>query len=448
MAAPQTRYAKSPRGYIAYQVVGEGPLDLVYMGGLVSQLDLVWEFPEAERYFQRLASFGRLILFDRRGTGISDPLPLDVLPGWDEWSEDLRTVMDAAGCKRAALLGERDSGGVAMQFAARYPDLVSNLILANSSARFAWAKDYPCGEQQQVIDQLEKTIRQNWGTERMAALAMPSRANDVAFLRVAARFQRASATPNTASKQYRYFFDRDVREALPKILCPTLIMHRREYPFLKLDHARYLQHAIKGSKLIEIEGGDSFFSHDRADEIMGYIEEFLTGERRRTYADRALTTVLFVDIANSTRLAAKLGDAAWRDLAARFHAMVRAQLQRYRGREVDSAGDGFFATFDVPGQGIRAARAIREEAANLGVPVRAGLHTGECEVADGLVRGMAVHIGARVAAKADKDQIWVSSTVKDLVTGGEFEFIDRGKHVLKGVPGLWRLHALADELAR
>ena len=445
MPLAETRYAKSERGCIAYQVVGEGPLDLVYMGGMVSHLDLVWEFPEAERYFNRLASFSRLILFDRRGTGISDPVPPDVSPGWDEWSEDLRAVLDTVGSQRAALLGERDSGGVAMQFAAQQPQRVSALILANTSARYTAAADYPCGESEQIATQLERTIQQHWGSERMAALAMPSRAADVNFLRLAARFQRASATPNTAAHQYRYFFRRDVRAVLPAIQCPTLILHRREYPFLNIGHARYLQQGIRGAKLIEIEGGDSFFSHDRADEIMGYIEEFLTGERRKTYADRVLATVLFVDIAGSTRLAAKLGDSAWRDLAARFHAMVRAQLQRFRGREVDSAGDGFFATFDVPGQGIRAAVAIRNEAENLGVPVRAGLHTGECEVADGLVRGMAVHIGARVMAKAERDQILVSSTVKDLVTGSDFEFADRGKHVLKGVPGLWRLHALEDE---
>lgn len=443
MSQSEIQYAKSSRGYIAYQVVGEGPLDLVYMGGMVTHLDLMWEFPEAERYLNRLASFSRLILFDRRGTGISDPIPPDTSPGWDEWSDDLGVVLDAVGSKRTAILAERDSGGVAMQFSAQRPERVSALILANTSARYTATDDYPCGESPQMAEQLAKTILQHWGTERMTALAMPSRVGDANFMRLATRFQRASATPNIASQQYRYFFNRDVRAILPKIKCPTLIMHRREYPFLNIGHARYLQQKIAGAKLIEIEGGDSFFSHDRAEEVVGYIEEHLTGTRTQAYADRMLLTVLFVDIAGSTRLAGKIGDSAWRDLSTRFHAMVRTQLQRFRGREVDSAGDGFFATFDVPGQGLRAAVAIREEAKMLGVPVRAGLHTGECEVSDGVVRGMAVHIGARVMAEADRDEVLVSSTVKDLVTGSDFEFEDRGKRMLKGVPGLWRLHALA-----
>lgn len=444
MAQPETRYAHSARGYIAYQIIGEGPIDLVYLSGMVTHLDLMWDFPEAERYLSRLAAFCRLIVFDRRGTGISDPVAPDASLDWEDWIDDLSAVMDAARSTRAAIMAERDAGGAAMLFAAQHPQRVAALILANTSARYTRAPDYPEGEAPEVADQVARTILKNWGTERMTALAMPSRATDANFLRMSARFQRASATPNMASRQYRFVFTRDVRDQLPKIQCPTLIMHRREYLFLKPAHAHYLQRHIAGSKLVEIDGGDSFFSHDRAEEVLGYIEEFLTGARKQVYAERVLATILFVDIAGSTRLAARIGDSAWRDLAARFHAMVRTQLQRFRGREVDAAGDGIFATFEVPGQALRAALAIRDEARTLDVPVRAGVHTGECEVADGLVRGMAVHIGARVMAEAERDEVLVSSTVKDLVTGSDFEFHDRGKHVLKGVPGLWRLHSLHD----
>lgn len=442
MPQPQTRYARNGDAYIAYQTVGEGPLDLFYAGGLVTQVDLMWDFPEVERFLGRLASFSRLILFDRRGTGLSDKVAPNALPTWEEWSEDLRVVMDAAGSKQAALLAERDAGPVALMFAATHPERVSRLILSNSCARYTRAPDYPCGEPPETVERFHRTILDHWGTEQMAVVAVPSRVGDANFARMSARFQRAAGTPRMAAEEFRYFASVDVRDVLPLIRCPTLVMHRSRYPFLNPGHAAYLQQHIAGARRVGIEGADSFFAYERADEALGHIEEFLTGARMQTYADQVLATVLFADIVGSTQLAAKLGDGAWRDLLERFHAVVRKELHRYRGREVDTSGDGFFATFDGPARALRCACAIRDEAAALGLAVRAGLHTGECEMAGSAVRGLAVHIGARVLAEAERGEIWASRTVKDLVVGSGFEFKDEGSYELKGVPGQWRLYSL------
>jgi class 3 adenylate cyclase len=443
LASPPTRYAISEGAYIAYQVLGEGPIDLIYLGGMVTHVDLMWDLPEAERFLNQLSRFSRVILFDHRGTGASDPLPLEALPPAEEWSRDLIAVMDATGSRRAAIVAERDAGTIALQFAARHPERVSALILANATARHLRADDYPEGAPPESLDLLHATLLKHWGTEAMVGIAMPSRKDDAHFATVAARFQRAAATPRGAAEQFRHILRMDVRERLAEIDCPVLILHRDKFPFMDAPaHARYLERNLRNARRVEIEGADVFLSFDRAEQTLGLIEEFLTGRRAETYADRVPVTVLFVDLVNSTALAADLGDAAWRDLLARFHALVRMQLQRFRGREVDNAGDGFFAVFDAPGRALHCAAAIRDESAALDLRVRAGLHAGECEIAGEAVRGLAVHIGARVLGEADPDEVLVSSTVRDLVAGSDFEFARRGGHRLKGIDGRWRLYAL------
>jgi class 3 adenylate cyclase len=444
LPSPPTRYAISHGAYIAYQVLGEGPLNLIYLGGMVTHVDLMWDLPEAERFLTQLSRFSRVILFDHRGTGASDPIPLEALPPAEEWSRDLIAVMDAAGSRRAAIVAERDAGTMALQFAGQYPERVSALILANATARHLRADDYPEGSPTESLDLLYATLLKHWGTEAMVGIAMPSRKGDAHFATVAARFQRAAATPRGAAEQFRHFLQMDARSSLPKIDCPVLILHRDKFPFMDAPaHARYLERHIRNARRVEIEGADVFLSFDRAEQTLGLIEEFLTGRRAETYSDRVPVTVMFVDLVGSTELASERGDAAWRDLLTRFHALVRMQLQRFRGREVDNAGDGFFAVFDTPGRALRCAAAIRDESVALGVKLRAGLHAGECEIAGLAVRGLAVHIGARVMGEAEPDEVLVSSTVRELLAGSDFEFSRRGEHRLKGIDGRWRLYALA-----
>ncbi|MGH8460155.1 MAG: adenylate/guanylate cyclase domain-containing protein [Stenotrophobium sp.] len=443
MPQPQTLYARAGEAYIAYQVLGEGPIDLIYAGGLVTNVDLSWDFPEAERFLTRLASFSRLVLFDRRGSGLSDRPPACRMPTAEDWAEDLRVIMEAVGSKKAAIFAERDAGPVAMIFAANHHEKVSALILSNTTARYASAPDYPCGQPPELAEQMYQTVLEHWGTARMASVAVPSRAGDENFARMSARFQRSAATPRLAAEGLRYYSTIDVRDLLGEIRCPTLVMHRSRYPFLNPGHAAYLQSHIAGAKGVGVEGTDAFYAYDRADEALGHIEEFLTGSREQTYSEQVLLTVLFVDISGSTELAARIGDSAWRDLLERFLGETRKQLQRFHGREVDTSGDGFFSTFDNPSRALRCAVAIREEAHALGLTVRTGLHAGECELAGDAVRGLTVHIGARVLAEARPGGIWLSRTIHDLVVGTDFEFKDEGSYELKGVPGhKWRLYSL------
>jgi class 3 adenylate cyclase len=446
MSAPPVRYALHDGQSIGYQVVGEGPLDLVYCGGLVSHLDLLWDIPEAERFMRRLAAFSRLILFDRRGAGISDPLPpaAEGSVDLDAWCADLRAVLDAVGSTETAIFAESEAGRVGLAYAARDPQRVSKLVLSNCGARYGKVRGYPCGEEPARAKALLKTISTLWGTEEMAALSVPSRAQDRNFLRLAARFQRASASPQRAQRQFQQFIATDVRDCLPSVRCPVLILRRRSYPFLDAAaHAAYLEQHLFNAHSVEIDGADALFSFDRADEALAHIEEFLIGSRAQVFAERVVKTVLFADIVGSTELARDKGDSAWRDLVVRFQQLVRAQLARFHGQEVDAAGDGFFSVFDSPTGALRAAVAMREEVHTLGVQLRCGLHAGECEVGGGQVRGLTVHIGARVMGEAKAGEIWVSRTLRDLVFGSGLEFERRGEHELKGVPGRWRLYALA-----
>lgn len=443
MAAPQTHYAVREGQYIAYQTVGEGPIDLVYCGALVSHVDLMWDLPEVERFLMRAASFSRLILFDKRGTGISDPLAPDAPINLQDWCDDLEAVLDAVGSKSTALFAECEAGRIGLEFAARYPQRVSKLILSNTGARFTRSEDYPAGEDPKKAAALLQAVGQLWGSEAMVKIAIPSRAGDTNFLHRAARFQRASATPHVAKRQFEHFFTADAREALPQIRCPVLLLWRKNYPFFNAPaQAAYLMKELLYVKGVEIEGADALFCFDRAEEALGHIEEFLTGTRTQVYAERVVKTVLFTDMVGSTALVSEKGDSAWRDLVARFQQILRTQLGRFHGREVDATGDGFFAVFDSPTAALRAAVAIREAAQELGVQVRSGLHAGEVETAGDAVRGMTVHIGARVMGECKAGEIWVSRTLRDLVFGAGLEFERRGEHELKGVPGRWRLYAL------
>lgn len=444
MNPPETRYVSGPQGQIAYQVLGQGPGDLVFIGGQVTQIDLLWDLPEMERFIRRLANFARVVLFDRRGAGISDPLPGDGRPSPEAWADDLLQVLDAVQAPRAALFAERDACAVAFHLAAHHPERVSALVLGNPSARFVRALDYPEGEPEESADQLCTLLREHWGTERLVRLTVPSRAEDGAFRRLAARFQRAAATPQRAAEHYRAFLAADSRALLPQIHCPVLVLHRPRLPFFDSGrHARYIERELADCRRVELPGSGLFFTFEQSDEALGSIEEFLTGAREHADADRRLLTVLFTDVVGSTKLAAELGDAAWRDLVIRVQAALKSRVERFRGQVVDVAGDGLFAVFDAPSRALGCARMLHEDARAMNLQVRTGLHAGECEVAAGAVRGLVVHIGARVAGEARPDEIWVTSTLRDLVAGGEFAFVRRGTFRLKGVDGLRRLYALA-----
>ena len=444
MEPPQTRYVRCQGGQIAYQTLGAGPIDLVFMGGQLTQIDLIWDLPEMDRFLRRLASFARVILFDRRGAGISDPLPGDRIPTVEQWSDDLLTVLDAVEARAVVLFAERDACAVAFHMAAYHAERVAALILGNPSARFSVAPDYPEGEPETSIEQLCALLEANWGTEKLVSVTVPSRADDAAFRRLAARFQRASATPQSAAAHYRNFLHLDSRALLPRVQCRTLLLHRPRLPFFDSGrHARYVARNVAGSRRVELPGTSLFFTFEQADEALGTIEEFLTGARAHADAGRRLLTVLFSDVVGSTRLASELGDAGWRDLVARVLAMLRTNVDRFRGRVVDSAGDGLFAVFESPTAALRCVQAVHDAARAMDVGIRSGLHAGECEVSGEAVRGLVVHIGARVAAEARPEEIWVTSTLRDLVAGSDFEFSRRGTFRLKGVEGARRLFALA-----
>lgn len=442
-AVPETRYARSGRYHIAYQVVGSGPLDLLFVHGWISHIEHLWEEPSLARFLRRLASFSRLILLDKRGTGLSDPVSLNQLPTLEERMDDVRAVLDAAGSERAALLGTSEAGALNLLFAATYPERTTALILLNSYARLAWSPDYPWGISAGDAESLLQGIEAGWGQGVAFEALVASQADNGAMRSWWARYQRLAASPGAAVTLLRSALDTDTRAVLPAIKVPTLILHRAGDPFTTTDHGRYLADHIPGAKYVELSGRDHLFFSENADQLLAEIQEFLTGVREASHSERVLATVLFTDIIGSTELAARVGDRRWRDTLDGYYAAARRELIRFRGREIDTAGDGIFATFNGPARAIRCARATSEAVRELGIEIRAGVHTGECEVIGEKVGGIAVHIGARVAGKANVNEILVSSTVKDLVAGSGIQFEDHGVHVLKGVPGEWRLFAVA-----
>ena len=439
-AIPETRYVSTRQGDIAYQVLGEGPIDMLLGSGIGSHLDMYWEVPAAARFFQGLASFSRLIMLDPRGLGLSDPAPYAALSTWEDWTEDIRTVLDAVGSPRAAIFAEREFAYPAMLFAAACPERTAALILSRPRARTLAAADYPEGMPPEAFEQFIRLSRSRWGTAEGAAVAMPSLVHDPASLSLYARISRASSTPKRAAEHLRYWMQIDVRAYLPAIRVPTLVFAPEASSSLPLF--RYVAEHISGARLVTLPGADVSLFCGATETVLGETEEFLTGARHHVESDRVLATVLFTDLVKSTERAAELGDRRYRELLEQHHTAVRRELARFGGKEMDTAGDGFFASFEGPARAIRCAAALRDALRGMGLESRAGLHTGECERMDGKLGGLAVHIGARVCAFAAAGQVLVTSTVKDLVTGSGMQFEDCGAHTLKGVPGEWRLFAL------
>jgi class 3 adenylate cyclase len=439
---PETRYAKSGDVNIAYQVVGDGPSDLVYVPGWISNVELMWEEPAHARLLQRLASFSRLILFDKRGTGLSDAVPLDRLPTLEQRMDDVRAVMDAAGSERAAIFGSSEGGLMSVLFAASYPERARALIAHAIYAKRLWSADYPWAPRPEARAAEIESIERTWGGEMDISNLAPSA--DEAFKRRAVAYLRRSASPGAAVAFLRMNSQIDVRAVLPTIRVPALVLHRVGDRDVDVEEGRWIAAQIPGAKYVELPGDEHLIWAGDVDELVDEVEEFLTGSRPVHDAHRVLTTVLFTDIVGSSQRAAALGDRAWRELLGAHHAAVRRELERFQGQEVDTAGDGFLATFDGPARAVRCGRAIQGAVGELGLEVRAGLHTGEVELAGEKVTGIAVHTGARVAALAEPGEVLVSSTVKDLVAGSGLEFQDRGAHELKGVPGEWRLYSLVD----
>lgn len=427
---------------IAYQVIGDGPIDLVFTLGMGSNVEVWWDHPVPVHFTEGLASFSRVILFDRRGSGCSDPVLSESLPTWEEWAEDLHAVLDAVGSERAAILAEADAGPIGIMFAATYPGRTTALVLANTAARYLADEDYPFGIPVEIAERVRRSQERFFGTAEWATRAIPSMATDERFLRWFEKYIRTCSTPRAAGIQIQNAIIRDIRSVLPSIQVPTLILHRTNSHLTPVEHGRYLAEHIAGARLIEMPGADTRLYTEGADETLGHIEEFLTGGRRPAETDRVLATVLFTDIVGSTERAAVMGDREWKETLNAHDALVRGRIEAFRGRLVNTTGDGLLATFDGPGRAIRCARTIVDEVRSLGIEVRAGLHTGEIELRGDDVGGIAIHIGARVAGLAGPSEVLVSRTVTDLVAGSGIEFEDLGEQTLKGVPGEWRLYAV------
>ena len=442
MAAPTTRYVRSGDANIAYQVVGDGPFDLIWVPGWISNVEVSWEIPEYARFLGRLASFSRLILFDKRGTGLSDGVSIEHLPHLEQRMDDVRAVLEAAGSESAAVFGASEGGNLSLLFAATYPERVRALVLAAVYAKRTWSPDYPWAPTPEERARHRAELERNWAGDMDLATMAPGALRDPALLRRVTTFFRRSASPGAASALIRMNTDIDTRSILPTITTPTLVLSRTGDRDVSVEEERWIAGQIPGSTFVELPGDDHLPWLGDTDGLLDEVEAFLTGERPRPDPHRWLATVLFTDIVDSTARAAALGDRHWHDLLERHHALVRRELDRYGGTEVDTAGDGFFATFDGPARAVRCASAIVDAVRELGLEVRAGVHTGEVEGGDGAVRGIAVHIGARVAHEAGPGEVLVSSTVKDLVVGSGLRFRERGRTELKGVPGEWQLYAV------
>ena len=439
--APEIRYARNGDVSLAYQVVGDGPLDVVLVSGFVSHQEVMWDDPLAARMPERIGSFARLILYDKRDQGLSDRFGRP--PTLEESMDDLRAVMDAAGCERAALYGISEGGPMCQLFAATFPERVTALVLYGTYARMVEGEGYDIGVPDATLATFGDILVREWGSPVGLHMFAPSVAEDKRFRDYWGRLLRSGSSPRSAVALMGLYRQIDTRSVLGSISAPTLVMHRSGDRAAPVAWARYLAEAIPGAKYVEFEGIDHL-PMVNSGELLDELEEFLTGRRLDHEPDRVLATVMFTDIVSSTERAAELGDRRWRDLIETHDALVRRQLERHRGRAVKTLGDGFLATFDGPARGIRCAQAIRDEVRALGVEIRAGLHTGELEVVGDDVAGMAVNIGARVGAKAGPGEVLVSSTVTDLVVGSGLEFLERGTHELKGVPGEWKLFAVAD----
>jgi class 3 adenylate cyclase len=439
---PETHYARLGDLHLAYQVVGRGPPDLLLLDQWFGHLDAQWDFAPLAAFRERLATFGRLIMFDKRGTGLSDPIPTASLPTLEEFMEDIPAVLDTVGSERAAVIANIGGGILAMPFAAAHPELVSSLILVDCFARFLEAPDFPIGAPSEALAPALELAEVDTGRGVMIDLFAPSVANDQRVRRSWARYERSAATPGSTKAIVRLIYESDIRDVLPAIRTPTLVIHRAEATGFHVEHGRYLAEHIPHARYVELPGADNLIWAGDQEAILAEIEDFVTGIRPVLDPRRVLATVVFTDIVESTRLASELGDARWQRLLSDHNRLVRRQLDRFGGVEIKVVGDGFLATFDGPARAVRCAVAIRDEVREIGLEIRAGLHIGEIEVLPDDIAGLAVHIGARVSALAGTGEILVSSTIKDLVVGSGLEFDERGSHVLKGVPGDWRLFAV------
>jgi class 3 adenylate cyclase len=444
MQPPETKFAMLGADRIAYQAFGEGPIDLVYRSGMATNIDVRWEEPSSALFLTKLASFSRLILLDQRGFGSSDPVSDASASIWEHWADDVRAVLDAIGSERAAVFAVLDAGPSAILFAATYPERTAALVLGNTTARYVTAADYPQGYPPAMAQQLVRMVEEVWGTEDAAAALVPSRSQDDGYRRWYAKFLRASANRRDMAAKLRSILNLDLRDVLPLVHAPTLVLHRRDCTVVNLEQGRYLAHHIPKARFVELPGRDSVLHTEHGDEAMALIQEFLTGSLPEVEVDRVLATVLFTDIVGSTDRAAALGDRRWREILDAHDAITRATVGQFRGRLVKTTGDGMLATFDGPGRGIRCALALGQALHGRDLDIRAGLHSGEVELRGEDIGGIAVHIGARVAAKAGAREVLVSSTVKDLVAGSGIEFTDYGTHELKGVPGEWKLFAVRE----
>ena len=443
MNIPETKYAMNGDLAVAYQVFGDGTRDLVFASNFLSNIDTHWHVPEIRRWWEGVAAFTRTIMFDQPGAGVSDPISLESPPTLEQWVDSIRVVMDAAGSSEAVI--SAFDGGVtsAVLFAATHPTRTSGLVLLDGAARLAVADDYPFGIPPDAMDRFLDGLKSFWGTGEFQHALNPDMPWNEEIRKTWGWVERTGASPRVAEQMLRLGSAWDVREILPSIRCPTLIIHHADDRVYPLAHGQYLADHIPNAKLVVVPGRNAYPLFDDWRTILDELREFHTGARADSVdEDRMLATVLFTDIVDSTRLASEKGDSQWRALLDAHDAIVRSQLDRFRGREVKAIGDGFLATFDGPQRAIKCALAIRETVRPLGIEVRAGLHTGECEIRGEDVGGIAVHIGARVAGEAEPSEVLVSSTVKDLVVGSGILFEDRGARALKGVPDEWRLFAV------
>ena len=441
---PETRYAKTRDGiHVAYEVFGEGPFDVVFANSWCSHAEFSWSNPTIARFYERLSSFCRLVLFDKRGTGSSDPIV--GVPTMEDRTDDIRAVMDAAGIEKAALFGGSEGAATCAVFAATYPERTSALVMFSPFIVGVADDECPWAWSWEVWDLVKETMAETWGTPYGSGVEFvtPSLTGNQTAMEWYGRYFRAACSPAMAVALLNINTEIDIRPVLTTIRVPTLVLHRIDETWVNVNYGRYAAAKISGARLVELEGTDHYPWEQDAEAVLGEIQEFLTGERIEPDDDRVLATVLFTDIVESTALAARSGDRSWGELLNAHDAMVRRQLTRFAGQEIKSTGDGFLATFDGPARAIKAALAIREGGARLGLDIRAGLHTGEIERRGADIGGIAVHLGQRVSAIAGAREVVVSSTVKDLVAGSGIEFEDRGERELKGVPGEWHLFAVA-----
>ncbi len=442
IAIPDTRYARVGELHIAYQVFGDGPIDLVFVDQWFSNVDAMWDFPPLARLLNQLASFSRVIVFDKRGTGLSDPIAVDALPTIEEWIDDLRAVLDDVGSERTALLSGIGASVMALVFAATYPERTSSLVLVDGCARLAWAEDYPWGQPLGRLQGDLERIRSGWGIHggTMTFLA-PKLLEDRALADSFMHYERNSASPGMAKAMIGWLYEVDVRHVLPSIRVPTLVLSNAGATRVAPEHGRFISEHVEGARFVELAGTDNYTWANDTSAMLREIQEFLTGASPMAEPDRVLATVLFTDIVDSTRRAGELGDARWRDVLAAHDRAIRLALDRFRGREIKTTGDGFLATFDGPARAVRAAFAIRDAIAAQGFEVRSGLHTGEVELVGDDIAGIAVHIAARISALAGGGEVLTSNTVKDLVTGSGIVFEPRGPQQLKGIDDDWLVFA-------